>query len=171
MVPALGGGMLCFNMRPLIRITVATLLSLMFVTSSGAQSRFIFAGLQWGSSIEVVDAALKAQGFTGFNKVKKLACVLQSVCYLEFAGPTFKNGAASFENGVLIEVTVFPSDIEAALTALKKKYGSPAIIGYDSLNSSNRLLWGSRSGESLEVWGGGIIYRSKGQPLQDTSKF
>jgi len=153
---------------PLIILGISVLTSQM---PAFAQSRFSFAGLQWRSTIQEVEASLSKQGFSDFSTLQKLRCKVQAVCELTFSGPPIKTGSAWFSAGLLNEVHVIPQDFDKTLIALKAKYGEPIPSKDKSILAVRRLWWESSNGELLEVFAESIIYQRQGVKPQDTSKF
>ena len=164
-------------MRNLVTMNVRTPLLILGITvltsqtPAFAQSQFSFAGLQWQSTIEQVEASLTKQGFSNFSTLQKLRCKVQAVCELTFSGPPIKSGSAWFSAGSLDEVHVIPQDFDKTLLALKAKYGEPIPSKDKSILAVRRLWWESSNGELLEVFSESIIYQRQGAKPQDTSKF
>lgn len=138
-----------------------------------AQATFTFAGLDWGTSVDTVDANLRRQGFSGFGMVDNLACKVHDECTCTFTGSSVNTGWAHFSRDGLRRVIVFPEDYKGAVEALRRKYGLPRPQGQTVFAIlDDKFEWVSPSGQSIVAENGGIEY--SGTPkrrVQDTSKF
>lgn len=127
---------------------------------------FSFAGIQWGESVDQVEARLRSSGLTFESSWEKIACKFRDACSLRFDGTL--SGSAAFDKHGAVEVVIFSSNGTSSerLAKLIKQYGPPlknppTVPGPGYLTRMDSgSHWLSASGESLDFDGGYIRYAS-----------
>lgn len=149
----------------------ALMLSILVPTGVAAQTTFSFSGLTWGMSLAATVAQLKSASIN-VSARDNLVCKVSSDCWLRFddgetSPPKTVEGRAQFISGILVSVQI-ESDLYQAPkreAKLRQSYGAPVSIDNSQCNLRpswcNRLLWRSKSGETVEFNNAGWInYRS-----------
>lgn len=128
-----------------------------------SHAQIVFASLPWGSSPSAVHTKLRAQGFSGCMPWDRAICFVSGRCKCDFSGPGVERGNAQFHGGRLTEVRVTLERADEIRDQLHRKYGQPRALGQIARRRfapPPTLLWESANGDTLEMYGVNLTYRS-----------